>query len=142
MNELPEDKVNIVLYGTGGEKVKIHYQSRDGRQASFETAFEGIIPNLKRRYDETSSEYIREKIESYMTHRPCDTCHGQRLRPEAAAVTVTGQNIIAVAQWPVLHTLEWAKGLKKGGADNGRQAAASPGEVPALAPAAAAARPR
>jgi excinuclease ABC subunit A len=119
VSELPPEKLKLILYGTGDEKVKIHYQSRDGRQAVFETVFEGIIPNLRRRYDETSSDYIREKIEGYMTHRPCDTCHGQRLRPEAIAVTVTGKNIIQVTHWPVLKTLEWAKNLKKGAADRG-----------------------
>ena len=60
----------------------------DGRQATFDTAFEGVIGNLERRYRETNSEYIREKISEYMTDRPCPTCRGKRLRPEALAVTV------------------------------------------------------
>ncbi len=105
--ELPAEKQNIILYGTKGERVRVHYHNRDGRTASFETAFEGVIGNLERRYRETNSEYIREKIAEYMSDRPCPTCQGKRLRPEALAVTVDGVNIIEVTSWPVNRTLEW-----------------------------------
>ena len=70
--------------------MRLHYHNRDGRQATFDTAFEGVIGNLERRYRETNSEYIREKISEYMSDRPCPTCEGKRLRPEALAVTVNG----------------------------------------------------
>ena len=109
--ELPLEKQNIVLYGTQGEKINIHYHNRDGRQAAFDTAFEGVIGNLERRYRETNSEYIREKISEYMSDRLCPTCQGKRLRPEALAVTVDNQNILQVTEWPVLHSLEWARRL-------------------------------
>jgi excinuclease ABC subunit A len=112
LEALTEEQLNILLYGTNGEKVRIHYKSRDGRQAVWETPYEGIIPNLRRRYEESTSDYIREKIGEYMSERPCETCHGQRLRPEALAVTVADVNIIAVTGWPVLRTLEWAGKLK------------------------------
>ncbi|MCC7358830.1 MAG: excinuclease ABC subunit UvrA [Anaerolineales bacterium] len=112
LDTLSAAQLKVLLYGTDGEKVRIHYKSRDGRQAVWETPYEGIIPNLRRRYDESTSDYIREKINAYMSERPCETCHGQRLRPEALAVTVAGVNIIEVTGWPVLRTLEWAGKLK------------------------------
>ena len=109
--DLPAEHQELVLHGTKGEKVRIHYHNRDGRQATFDTAFEGVIGNLERRYRETNSEYIREKIQEYMTDRPCPTCQGKRLRPEALAVTVDGVNILQITEWPVLRSLEWAKQL-------------------------------
>ncbi|HVM71790.1 MAG TPA: excinuclease ABC subunit UvrA [Anaerolineales bacterium] len=109
--ELPALEQELVLHGTQGEKVRLHYHNRDGRQATFDTAFEGVIGNLERRYRETNSEYIREKISEYMSDRPCPTCQGKRLRPEALAVTVNGSNILEITEWPVLHSLEWAKAL-------------------------------
>ncbi len=109
--ELPPEKQRLILYGTHGERVRVHYQSRDGRQATFEAPFEGVIGNLERRYRETNSEYIREKISEYMSDRPCPTCQGRRLRPEALAVTVDGANIMEVTDWPVRRVLEWVERL-------------------------------
>ncbi len=109
--QLPPEKQRLILYGTNGERVRVHYHNRDGRTASFETAFEGVIGNLERRYRETNSEYIREKIAEYMSDRPCPTCQGKRLRPEALAVTVDGVNIIEVTSWPVNRTLAWIERL-------------------------------
>jgi excinuclease ABC subunit A len=109
--ELPEEQKEMILYGTKGERVRVHYQNREGRQATFDAAFEGVIPGFMRRYRETNSEYIREKISEYMTDRPCPTCQGKRLRPEAIAVTVNGNNIIEVTAWPINRTLEWIESL-------------------------------
>ncbi len=111
IKDLPAEHQNLVLHGTKGEKVRIHYHNRDGRQATFDTAFEGVIGNLERRYRETNSEYIREKISEYMSDRPCPTCQGKRLRPEALAVTVDDINILQITEWPVLRSLEWARRL-------------------------------
>ena len=72
-------------------------------------AFEGVITNLERRYRETNSEYIREKISEFMSDRPCPTCKGKRLNPAALAVTVDDINIVDANSWPVLKTLEWVK---------------------------------
>ena len=108
---LPLEKRDLVLYGTKGGRFTVHYRNREGRQAVFDTAFEGIIGNLERRYRETNSEYIREKISEYMTDRPCPTCQGKRLRPEAIAVTVDDINIIEVTAWPINRTLEWIEKL-------------------------------
>ncbi len=110
---LSPEKQHIVLYGTKGEKITIHYHNREGRQAVFDTAYEGVIPNLERRYRETNSEYIREKISEYMSDRPCPTCQGKRLRPEAIAVTIDDINIIEVTAWPINRTLEWIERLAK-----------------------------
>jgi excinuclease ABC subunit A len=109
--ELPVEHQNLVLHGTKGEKVRIQYHNRDGRQATFDTAFEGVIGNLERRYRETNSDYIREKISEYMSDRPCPTCEGKRLRPEALAVTVDDINILQITEWPILRSLEWTKRL-------------------------------
>ncbi len=109
--EIPLEKQEIILYGTKGEKVRIHYHNRDGRQAVFDTAFEGVIGNMERRYRETNSEYIREKISEFMSDRLCPTCQGKRLRPEAIAVTVDDTNIIEVTTWPINRTLEWIEKL-------------------------------
>ncbi len=111
VSSIPESKLNVLLYGTGKEEISINYQGRNERQSTFNTAFEGIIPNLERRFRETSSDYVRNKITEYMSDRPCPTCKGTRLRPEAMAVTVNGHNIVEVSDWPVAKTLEWAVGL-------------------------------
>ncbi|MBI4733127.1 MAG: excinuclease ABC subunit UvrA [Chloroflexi bacterium] len=109
--ELSQEQKDLVLFGTKGERVRVHYHNREGRTATFDSAFEGVIPGFMRRYRETNSEYIREKISEYMSDRPCPTCKGQRLRPEAIAVTVDGVNIIEGTSWPVNRTLEWARKL-------------------------------
>ncbi len=108
---IPKEKLDKILYGTGGEEIRVHFHGRNDRQSSYQTAFEGVIPNLERRFRETSSEYIRNKITEFMSDRPCPTCHGSRLRPEALAVTVDNYNIVEVTSWPVNRTLEWIKRL-------------------------------
>jgi excinuclease ABC subunit A len=108
---LPPEKMDIVLRGTRGKDVLVHYENQNGRSASFRTPFEGVINNLQRRYNETSSEYIRVKLSEFMSERVCPTCNGARLRKEALAVTVDGTNILEVTSWPVLHTLAWVKHL-------------------------------
>ena len=111
LKELSEEHQNLILRGTQGEKVHVHYKNRDGRSATFDAAFEGLIGNLERRYRETNSEYIRAKISEFMSHRPCPTCGGKRLRPEALAVTVADANILKITEWPVIRSLKWAEEL-------------------------------
>jgi excinuclease ABC subunit A len=108
---LTPEMIDIILHGTQGREIPIRYENRDGRQTTFRTPFEGVINNLQRRYNETNSEYIREKLNEFMSERVCPSCDGARLRKEALAVTVDGQNIIQVTEWPVLHFLEWVKRL-------------------------------
>ena len=111
VRSLSPEKLKIVLYGTEGKEVTLHYRNKDGREATWKAAFEGIINNLQRRYNETNSEYMRDKISEFMSERICPTCGGKRLRKEAMAVTVDDQNIVEVTEWPVLRTLEWVKRL-------------------------------
>jgi len=111
VSTLAPEKLYLILYGTRGEEVTIHIEGREGHQTSYTSAFEGIVPNLERRYRETNSDFIRNKITEFMTDRPCPTCKGTRLRPEAQAVTVDGYNVVEVTSWPVQRTLEWTKRL-------------------------------
>jgi excinuclease ABC subunit A len=110
VKDLPEEKVNLILFGTGGEEVSISYQ-KEGRQSNFKTTFEGVIGNLMRRYRETQSEYIRNKITEFMSNKPCPACGGNRLRPETLAVTVNDANILKVTDWPVNEALDWIQVL-------------------------------
>ncbi len=114
--KLTEKQQNVLLYGSNGERIPVRYINKDGRQSQWQTAYEGIIPNLRRRFDETTSDYIREKIQGFMSDRPCEECQGRRLRKEALSVTLKtsgGENhIVEVTDWPVLRTLEWARDLK------------------------------
>jgi excinuclease ABC subunit A len=109
VRDLTKEQLNVVLYGTGDRQVQMTYKNANGHEFKFSRAFEGVITNLERRYKETNSEYIREKISEFMSDRPCPTCGGKRLNPSALAVTVDDVNIISVTSWPVLKTLEWIK---------------------------------
>jgi excinuclease ABC subunit A len=103
---------DLFLAGTGEERIYVSYRNRMGRKRSYMTSFEGIIPNLERRYKETDSEYIREKIEEYMTMRPCPECAGARLRPESRAVTVSGMPINEFTALSARRALEWVDALE------------------------------
>lgn len=111
VRELPKEKMDIVLYGTHGKEIPITYRRDDNHSYRFDREFEGVIGNLMRRFNETNSEYMREKIGAYMSMRPCPTCGGKRLRREAIAVTVDGKNIVEVTEWPIQHTLRWVETL-------------------------------
>jgi excinuclease ABC subunit A len=115
VRELNDAQLELILYGTGEELIKIDYTGRDGRRAQWETSFEGIIPNLKRRYHETTSDYMRSRIEGYMAYRPCPACEGKRLRREALAVTVGNKNIVEVTSLPVVKALAWVEALRGNG---------------------------
>ncbi len=115
--DLSDEHRRALLYGTGERRIPIRYQNREGRVVQYATRYEGVIGNLARRYAETSSEGIRESIEESMTELPCDACGGQRLRPEARAVTVAGKTIYEVCAMPVKHLLGWVSALQ--GANGG-----------------------
>src|SRR5215210_552143 len=91
--DLSEEDQNLFLYGTNGERIYVSYRNRMGRRRSYMMAFEGIISSLERRYRETDSSSQRERIEEYMSFRPCPVCKGARLKPEVLAVTVGERNI-------------------------------------------------
>ncbi len=110
-SELPEELRQAVLYGTGETKVHVEYKREFG-QGSYDAPFEGIIPNMERRYRESSSDYSKQEIEAYMTQIPCPACGGKRLRPETLAVTVGGVNIAALSDMPVRRTRSFLQELK------------------------------
>src|SRR5689334_517659 len=110
--ELPEEQQNLFLYGTNGDKLYVSYRNRMGRKRSYMTTFEGIVPNLERRYRETDSEYSREKIEEYMSVRPCPECKGARLRPESLSVLVGGLGIHELTRMSAKRAIEWFDALE------------------------------
>jgi excinuclease ABC subunit A len=107
--DLPPDSQEFFLYGTNGERIQVSYRNRFGRRRSYATQFEGIVPSLERRYRETDSDYSREKIEEYMTLRPCPDCKGARLRPESRAVLVGGTAIHEFTALPARRALDWIR---------------------------------
>ena len=104
IEELPKEILDILLYGTKGEKIKLVRKSEYG-SGVYQSEFEGIINNLERRFRETQSSWIKEEIESYMSAIPCDSCKGQRLNPISLAVTVGGINIAAFCEKSVSDAL-------------------------------------
>jgi excinuclease ABC subunit A len=111
-SELGEKQQNLFLYGTGGEKVYVTYRNRMGRRRAYMLAFEGIVPSLQRRYRETDSAGQRERIEEYMSFRPCPVCKGARLKPEVLAVTVGDKNIHEFTQLSVTRAVQFLESLE------------------------------
>ena len=135
--ELSEDQQNFFLYGTNGDKLYVSYRNRMGRKRSYMTTFEGIVPNLERRYRETDSDWSREKIEEYMSVRPCPECKGARLRPESRSVKVGELAIHEFSSLSAKRALEWLErsgAVRAGPRDRAadpardRRAAAVPGQ--------------
>ena len=114
--ELSDEVKHAVLYGTGDVKLKLR-RGNDLGKGTYEAPFEGVINNLERRYKETSSDYARAEIESYMTALPCPDCHGARLKPEYLAVTVGGKNIKELCDMSVSDELKFISSLKFGQRD-------------------------
>ena len=110
IKDLPTDIVNKILYGTGDEKLTINRKSVYG-SGTYKQNFEGIINNLERRYRDTSSNWIKDEIRSYMTEIPCDACKGDRLSAESLAVTVGGVNISDFCKMSVVDAIDFVKGL-------------------------------
>ncbi|NBK79042.1 excinuclease ABC subunit UvrA [bacterium D16-76] len=110
IEELPKDVVDVLLYGTKGEKIKLKRTGEYG-SGTYMAPFEGVINNLERRFRETSSNWIKEEIEGYMSAIPCDACHGRRLSPESLGVTVGGLNISELCDKSVTEALEFVEAL-------------------------------
>ena len=111
--DLPEKFKKELFYGTGGRKLKYTYVSRtSGNSSNRSDTFEGVIHNLQRRYEYTNSDYIKEKLESYMSITPCDVCMGRRLKPEILAVTVGGMNIADLTDLSIVKALDFMDGLE------------------------------
>ena len=109
VKDLPQESLDLILYGNGTKKVTIRHRTHRGRTYSWDTNFEGVIPNLERRYKNTESDHTRQEIERYMAARPCRACGGARLRPEALAVKVCGLGIMEVCAKNVGHSLNWVR---------------------------------
>ncbi len=110
--ELSEEQQNLFLHGTDGDRVYVQYRNRMGRRRSYMLAFEGIVASLERRYRETDSSQQRERIEEYMSFRPCPVCNGARLKPEVLAVTIGDQNIHEFTRMSVQRAIEVLDGLE------------------------------
>jgi excinuclease ABC subunit A len=110
--DLSNEQQDLFLYGTGDERVYIQYRNRMGRRRAYMLAFEGIVSSLERRYRDTDSSTQRERIEEYMSFRPCPVCHGARLKPEVLAVTVGEKNIHEFTQMSVTRAIEFLDSLE------------------------------
>lgn len=115
VKDLPKNVYNVLLYGSGDEKIKMEYHTGTFN-TSYEARWEGIIPNLQRRYRETTSDYTKSEIERYMTVSPCDTCGGKRLKKEALSVLVGGKNICELTEMSVEDLSAFVDALKPSGA--------------------------
>ena len=110
--DLPKKFKDVLLYGTGDEKLQYVYTNRNGDTQNRNHTFEGIINNLERRYRETGSEWIKEKMEKYMRVTECPVCKGNTLKPELLAVTVGGKNIMEFCDMSVADAIEFVKNLE------------------------------
>ncbi|MGG3005396.1 excinuclease ABC subunit UvrA [Geobacillus stearothermophilus] len=112
VRDLPKEQLDKILYGSGGEPIYFRYTNDFGQVREQYIAFEGVIPNVERRYRETSSDYIREQMEKYMAEQPCPTCQGYRLKKESLAVLVGGKHIGEVTAMSVTEALAFFDGLE------------------------------
>ena len=116
IRELTDEQVNIILYGAGKKQVSVRHRTGRGRTYTWNTTYEGVIPNLQRRYRDTESDHTRSEIERYMAQRPCRACQGARLRPEALGVLICGRNIMEVTGLTIGRGLQWLRAIVPPGA--------------------------
>lgn len=119
---LVPDAQNVILYGTGSEKIKFVYEDGN-RRYDVTKPFEGVIPNLERRWRETDSAWVREELGRYQGESPCESCHGDRLKPEALAVKIGGQTIAAISHLSIRQALSWFQSCEEGLSDKQRDIA-------------------
>ena len=111
IKDLPEEFVHELLYGTNNVIVQFIYESKYGGRREYQAYFEGVVPNLTRRYNETNSEQARDKIEEYMSETPCPKCKGARLKKEVLSVLVDGKNIMDVTDFSVNELVEYIENI-------------------------------
>ncbi len=111
VKDLPKEAVDVILYGTGYDKIEIEYDRKYLKGVQY-SRFEGVINNLQRRYDETNSDWLKSEVESYMVNDECSVCHGTRLKPEILAVTVKGKNIDEVSRMSVNEAYEFFENME------------------------------
>jgi excinuclease ABC subunit A len=113
VSKLSPRQLDLILYGQrSGETLQVRYKNSEGHMRSFQTTYEGVIPNLERRYRETSSDYIRREIDRYMAPRLCPSCKGKRLKPESLAVTVADLSIVDATAFSVTQALQFFEQLE------------------------------
>ncbi len=116
IKKLNQEQMQVVLYGTGDRKYRIRYQNNSHKDSGFSgeytTRYEGVIPNLMRRYHETESDYIRKKIEKHMRILECPVCKGDRLKPEVIAIKIDGKSIIELTRFSVKQAQDFFESLK------------------------------
>lgn len=126
VKKLKQEHIEVILYGNGGKTTKVGWEDRYGNHQEYFADYEGVIPNLKRRYRETESDMMRTEIGKYTSSRPCPDCGGKRLKPEALAVTITAKNIMEVTSLTILEALDWIYLLR---GENGHEACLTPREL-------------
>ncbi len=125
VRDMAKADLDKVLHGTKRKAINVRHHTRRGKTYRWRTAFEGVIKNLERRYKDTESDHVRSEIERYMSSNPCNACEGERLRPEARAVTVCGINIMDVTGKSIAEASRWITGI---GGDNSGQLSAISGQ--------------
>jgi excinuclease ABC subunit A len=114
VRDMDAEHLKVILYGSGGKKIPVAHTTQKGRVYRWSTAFDGVIPSMERRFADTESEAVREDISRYMSQRPCATCNGDRLKPEALAVTVLGMSIMDVTRQSAERALQWTEACRTG----------------------------
>jgi len=114
VKKLSKKHMDLVLHGNKGKSIKLKHMTQKGHAYEWSSTFEGVTNNLERRYRETDSDYVRAEIERYMASRPCQSCGGNRLKPEALAVTVAGLNIMEFTAKSIAQALELTKAIAGG----------------------------
>ncbi len=119
VGNLTPEQLAVILFGNNGEYFPVKYHTSSGKARTYDTTFEGVIPNLKRRYKETGSDNVRQEIERYMGAKPCPVCKGKRLKPETLAVTIAGYNLTDVTEMTVRDAQRFFDGLAHRGRADG-----------------------
>ena len=109
--KLPDQAKKVILHGSDGEKIRFVYDD-NARKYEVNKTFEGVLPNLERRWRETDSSWVREELARYQSESPCEACEGYRLKPEALAVKIAGQHVGQVSHLSIRHAKEWFEGLE------------------------------
>ena len=133
VKDLPDWALDLILRGNNSDSVTVNHTTKSGKVYSWESNFHGVIPNLEKRYRETESDYIRGELERYMSARPCTSCNGLRLRPEALAVTVCGLGIMQVGGMTIDKALSWSQEIGSPETESGDGHSSGKRRVDALA---------
>lgn len=112
VKDLPKKEMDIILYGSGKEKIRFYFKNDFGRVRDTDIVFEGVMNNINRRYHETSSDFTRETLEKYMAVKNCKTCKGHRLKEEALSVLIDGKHISKITEFSVVEAIDFIKSLE------------------------------